>query len=287
MGSKQQSTPQVAAPKPINPTEQANANVAAQMAAIPKAAQLQFDVAQNPNYGLLAQTNLAENVRQQAFPEEQRIREQTLANVFQQLLSPTGVTEQQQGAQDAIRGRQSDALSRNIQTSANVGGTLYGGRSRQREDRAQTELQQGFASEDIDRDTQSRLNALNAALPILQLLFPQSQLVSPQYINPVASANTQYGGAVTQGGQGMQAQMSNQNAALQQQQMQSQQQSALFNALGSAAGMALAPMTGGASLLGSLGSIGGGNQPGTGFLGGQLGGRTQSEILGIPTAQYR
>ena len=37
---------------------------------------------------------------------------------------------------------------------------------------------------------------------------------------------------------------------------------------------------------GNLFGIGSGNQPGTGWFGGQLGGRTQSEILGFDTSRF-
>jgi len=199
-------------PEKVDPTQQAQANVAAQQAALPGAYAINDQMLRQY---LGPQTQLREDVRQDVFPGEQAVRGQLQQNILQSLISPQGATPQQLEAQEAIRNREQERLQRGIQTSANVGGTLFGGRRQAREDRAMTELGQAYAESDITRDDQRRLNAISSAMPFLQLLFPGSQISQPQFINPVASANTQYGGAVSQRGQDLTyqaAQQANQSA---------------------------------------------------------------------------
>jgi len=221
------------APEKIDPVKQAQAQLQAQINTMPGAAKVQYDILANPEYGLGATTQLQEDVRKQVFPGEQGVREQMLGNILQQLISPQGITPQQQEAQQAIRGESVSDLQRAIQTSANVGGTLYGGRRQAREDTAVGDLLNQFAVQDIDRDRIARLNAIQSALPALQMLFPGSQITQPQYVNPVVSPNQQYSGAVSQ---------SNTAASLAAQQQMANQQSqsalysSLFQGLGTAVG---------------------------------------------------
>lgn len=228
MGSKgSSSTP------PPAPSQQdiADANAQAQIKYLPQAAQVQYDILNNPTYGLQATTQLAENARRNVFTGESGIRDQLLQNVLASLQSPTGISAEQQTAIDARRGKAQGELTTALRNRANLGGGLYGGRSAQEEQNAVIDLQNQFVEEDIGREERARLNAINSALPILQILFPDLQLQSPQFINPVPGADTAYSGAVTARGQDISYlnQQSQNDAAL---------KSALFQALGSAAGSA-------------------------------------------------
>jgi len=226
MGSNKSEAPK---PKTIDPTAQAQANVQAQLAALPQAAELQFDILKNPTYGLQAQTQLAEDVRGQVFGQEQAVREALTGGVLEQLLSPTGITPQQQQAVDLRRGQAQDEVTEALRTRANLGGGLFGGRAQNTEQRAVQDLQAQFSEEDIAREERQRLNNQQIAMSIMGVLFPNVGLQQPQFINPVVGANQQYAGAVQQAGQTA-------NLQSQQQAQQAQLQSSLFQALGGAAG---------------------------------------------------
>lgn len=124
--------------------------------------------------GLQAGTGLTPE--QQALQTAERTRIQGLVNpqdrqnaqllssqASQRLQSPQGYTPEQQAAVEAIRQRQRDQVLQNIRESANLGGTLYGGRRELREDRALNELAQGYAAQDIDLINQNRARALAEA----------------------------------------------------------------------------------------------------------------------------
>ena len=199
MGSKKSSSPPAA---PIKSAEEIAAEqVRAQIESIPRAAELNFQVASNPQYGIQAQTQLAENVRQNVFPNEQQVRSQLVQNILANLISPQGISPEQQTALTARRGQARGELEQSMRTRANLGGGLYGGRSAAAEARSVGEQSQNFAIEDIDRQERSRLNAINSALPILQLLFPEVGLVNPSFINPVASPESQLSAYTTGRGQ--------------------------------------------------------------------------------------
>ena len=161
-----------------------------------------------------------------------------------------------------------------------MGNKLYGGIGFDQEANALNNLGMQFTEADINRQQQNYQYQTQLASQIMQLLQGQPISTSPiGYSNPVASADTQYGGAVSQRGQDLtyQAQQDANQSAL---------YSALFGGLGTMAGGALGgPL--GASLGASLGGIAGGNVAGTGLFGTKLGGKTQSEILGYPTAAYQ
>lgn len=264
MGGSKSSAPPAA---PVKSAEEiAREQVNAQVESIPRAAQLNFDVASNPNYGVQAQTQLAENVRQNVFPNEQAVRSQLVQNILANLISPQGISPDQQSALDSRRGQATSELQRSMRERANLGGGLYGGRSAQSEARSVGELQQNFAIEDIDRQERSRLNAIQSALPVLQLLFPDVGLVNPSFINPVASPEATMSNYTTGRGQDL-------TYAAQQEANQTALRSALYQSLGSAVGA-----IGGAALGGPAGAMAGtiGNT-----------GKSQSQILGYNTAQYR
>ena len=216
-------------PPPVKPQETAQDVLEAQIATNPAAAESAFNVLTNPQFGLGPTTQAFEDVRRDVFPEETAVRSQLLQNILGNLISPTGASPEQQASVEAIRSRESGRLSRNIQQSANLGGGLFGGRRQQREDRAQGELSQAFASEDIARDERNRLNSIQAALPALQILFPELGLVPPQFQSPVASGNA----ALQVAGQGRGQDISAQQTA---RARQSALQSSLFGGLGTAFG---------------------------------------------------
>ena len=132
----------------------------------PQLAQSQYDI--QAKYGPLYKA-----LEAQLFPQQSQLSEQLSGQVSQRLGSPSGLTPEQQSAQDAIRQRQADFMLRNIRESANVGGTLYGGRRQQREDMGLQQLSQQYASEDIDRQMAARDQLLRELVPLLQMQFPQ------------------------------------------------------------------------------------------------------------------
>lgn len=304
-------------PSAPDPTKVAQANVDAQVAAIPQAMQLSYNNLVNPNYGLDPTTAAYEAVRQKYYPTETAVRNQLGQNVLGQLQNPmtaeqyvqqigqlqggtpqgmndlqnaitqqvmsqlqgnNGITAEQQAAINARRQLAQAQSQEALRTRQNLGGSLYGGRSVTQEGRMVNELQNQFAEEDIDREAAARqqalsnassylpqllqidqnsynrasqaigqeqtslLNAMQQALPFLQLLYPDVGLQSPQFINPVASADNVYSGNVTM------AQQAAQNQAAQQA-SNNELMGSIFQGLGS---IAAAPMTGGTSLLPSL-----------------------------------
>ena len=226
------SSPAPAAPPP-SPEEIARAQVDAAISQRPRAAQAEFDILTNPNFGLGATTAEYNRVRSEQFPGESAVQEQLLQNILANLISPTGITPQQQQAVDTRRGTAQTELQESLRTRANLGGGLYGGRAGRTEERAVSDLQARFSEEDINRQETARLNAIQAALPALQVLFPELGLQAPQFINPVGSPDAQLS-AITSTNQ------TNASLAAQAQQAelarQSALQSALFQGLGTAAG---------------------------------------------------
>ena len=116
--------------------------------------------------GLTPQQQAAQDqARQQATNQvSSRYTDVLGPQAISQYQNPIGLTPEQQAAQDAVRQRALELSERGIRTAANLGGTLFGGQSRLREDRARNELLQGFAAEDIDRQAQQRQAALQQLL---------------------------------------------------------------------------------------------------------------------------
>ena len=137
----------------------------------PQLAQQQFDLQSQfaPQYRALIE---------QQFPQIATLSQQTQ----QGLANPSGLNNQQQAAQDAIRQRAYDASAKGVREAANVGGTLYGGRSQLREDRARNELAQGFATQDIQLQQQQRAQQMQELLSLFQLAgFNVQQPNVPQF----------------------------------------------------------------------------------------------------------
>jgi len=228
MGGKKESSPPPAKTPQEIAAEQANA----QIAQIPRVAQLNYDVLTNPQYGLEPTTQEYERVRQSVFPNENAVRNQLVQNILGQLQSPTGLTPKQQAAINARRGQAQDEFTRSMRMRANLGGGLYGGRSQLSEQRGVQDLQNQFVEEDINREERNRLNNSQLALQVLNLLFPNAGIQTPQFINPVPSPDTSYNAAMT----GRQQDIGVQESALSR---QAALQSALWNAVGDVAGSAV------------------------------------------------
>jgi len=224
MGSKKSSPP-----KAPSPEETAQATLNAQLATLPRAQELAFQLQADPNTGLLPTTQLQEDVRGQVFGQESAIRDALAKNVLSQLQSPTGITPEQQASTEARRGRAQEELVRSQRTRANLGGGLFGGRAARQEEQGVSNLQQAFAEEDINRETLARQQAIQSALPFLQILFPDIGLSMPQFQSPVASGTAALQAATQARGQDIQFQG-------QQQASQNQLLGSLFTGLGTAAG---------------------------------------------------
>src|SRR3990167_13691 len=140
---------------------------------------------------------------------------QALVQQAQAGLTPAGITPEQQAAQEAIRGRESERLSRGLRERSNLGGTLYSGKGRELESQGLQELSQRYAAEYIDRLAIQRQHALATASgisglqmqtrqlsqaavnPYLQILYPQVGTQQPniqpyQFQSAVPSADTLY-----------------------------------------------------------------------------------------------
>lgn len=216
-------------PATPSPSQQAADINAAQAQYDPQAAQRQFNILTSPEYGIKPFTQYQENVRKDVFPQEQAIRSQLAQNILGNLSSPTGITPEQQQAINERRSMAQSELVQALRDRANLGGTLYGGRSALDESRQVQDLQNQFAEEDIQRQERAKLNAIQGAIPFLQLLFPDVNLSSPSFQSPVQSPETYASSLVTQRGQNIQ-QQSAQDAG------KSALYSALFQGLGTAAG---------------------------------------------------
>jgi len=216
------------APK-VTASESAKDVLEAQLATNPRAAQQSFQIATSPEYGLEPFTKAIEQARANVLPQESAVRNQLLQNILSNLVSPTGISTEQQAGIAERRGQAQNELQRAMRERANLGGGLYGGRAAAAEARSVGELQNLFAEEDIAREERARLNAIQSALPALQVLFPEIGISAPQFVSPAPSGSAALQAGVSQRGQDIQQ-------ALAQQQQRSALQSALFSGLGSAAG---------------------------------------------------
>ena len=169
MGGKSSSPP----PAP-NPVDTATAQLNAQLATAPKAAQLQYDILNNPQYGVLPTTQLYENVRQQVYPNETAARNQLTQNIMAQLQSPNGITPDQQSSIDSARNLAQNQLIQSMRDRANLGGGLYGGRSAASEAQSVGQLQNQFVESDLARQERTRLQSQQSAFSLLQMLYPNS-----------------------------------------------------------------------------------------------------------------
>lgn len=119
--------------------------------------------------------------------------------VNQRLASPTGYSNQQQQALDAIRQRETDRGLRGIREGANLGGTLYGGRRQQAESDYLTQQGQAYSAQDIGFQQQQQAANQQALISLLQLSNPQvSQVNVPQYGQSVVPGGDNFYNALVQ-----------------------------------------------------------------------------------------
>lgn len=128
----------------------------------------------------------------QLFPTQVQGQETLAQNALQQIQSPSGLTPQQQAAQDVIRDREQTRLLRGIRTQANLGGTLYSGNRELQEQEALAELANQYALSDIGLQQQQQAQALQNLIASSQVVFPQVQQPNvPNYgqgVTPSADA---------------------------------------------------------------------------------------------------
>ncbi len=160
-------------------------NVQLQSQYAPQLAQSQYDV--TAKY-----TPLYRALLEQQFPQINTLSGQ----VSDRLASPTSLTPEQQAAQDAVRQRAFQQSERGIRSSANVGGTLYGGQRQLREDRSRNELAQNFAVEDINRQAQQRQQALSELSMLFQLAGLNVQNPTVQQGNILQGTDSLYNALV-------------------------------------------------------------------------------------------
>lgn len=228
------------APPPPSPAQQATEIEAARQQIDPQSAQRAYDILANQQYGLEPTTRLYEQTRQNVFPNETGVRNQLADNILQNLMSPTGISPDQQTAINYRRGEAQTNLQKALRERANLGGGLYGGRAITEEQNAVSDLQRAFVEDDLGREERARLNAIQAAIPFLQILYPDVGISAPNFQSAVQDPNQYSNALLTARGQNIgqstsiyQGQL---QAAIAQQQAQAQMQSALYQGIGSAVG---------------------------------------------------
>ena len=233
-GSKTQIQPASAAP-----TAQQSAQdvLEAQLATNPRAAQQSFEINTNPQYGIQPFTQYLEDTRRSVLPQESAVRDQLVQNILANLISPTGISADQQSAIDFRRGQSQDEITRALRTRANLGGGLYGGRAGLTEQNAVRDLQAGFAQEDIIMQERTRNNAIQSALPLLSILYPEIGITAPQFESPAPSGNNALSVSSASRGQDI-------NQAIAEAQNRTALQSALYQGLGQAGGAAITAFAG-------------------------------------------
>src|SRR3990167_3991387 len=131
-------------PSPISapsPGETSKQLYESQLEFSPKMAQLAYDIYSqfSPQYQQQAYQQqqqygpLYKALQDQMYPTQTANLEMLAQQAGQRFASPQGLTPEQQMAQDAIRQRAYQQSERGVRESANLGGTLYGGRSQLRE----------------------------------------------------------------------------------------------------------------------------------------------------------
>lgn len=164
-GGSQPQPPQVI-PAPAAPDygETAGDVAKARLEYDPQLTKQQYDL--SAQYGPLYKA-----LTEQMFPQLPIFSQQ----VMQQLQSPSGLTPEQQAAQDAIRGRAFQQSERGIRTAANLGGGLFSGNRELQENRSRNEMAQSFANQDIALNDARRRSTVGDLQTLLQLAFPNVQ----------------------------------------------------------------------------------------------------------------
>ena len=220
MGSKKSSEP-----ARIDPGVQAQQNLAAKQATDPQSAALEFGI-QSQYIPQLSE--LYSGVREQQLPGGGALNQALIDQSMNQLMSPTGMTAEQQFAQDSIRNREISRAQEAMQNTQNLGGTLYGGRSGAARSDDITRMTQGYEMEDYARQIQQQQASQQLAMAIMGQYMGQS-IPQLNYQSAVVDPNQQYSSDTSQRGQDIEMQMqadANKSALM----------SSLFQAVGSAAG---------------------------------------------------
>lgn len=199
--SIQQPPPAPPPPPPPDPVDVAKRTEEARQELDPQSAKREFDILTSPEFGLGPRTRFLEQTRAELFPLEQAVREQLARNITANLSTATGLTPEQDAAIAARRGDAQNELVRAMRERANLGGGLFGGRSQLAEQRALQDLQNQFVEEDIARQERARLNAIQSAIPLLQVLFPEVALNPPIFESSVPSSTNALNAALAARGQ--------------------------------------------------------------------------------------
>jgi hypothetical protein len=159
----------------------------------PQLAQSEYDI--QAKYGPMYRA-----LYEQLAPTQTANIETLAQQTGQRLASPYSLTPEQLQAQNTIRNREQDRLLQGIRSSANIGGTLYGGRREQRETEAASELANQYAMSDIQLQNQNRAQTLQELIASGQVFFPQiQQPQAPNYGQGVTPSADALLSAYTQG----------------------------------------------------------------------------------------
>ena len=138
-----------------------------------------------------------QQTQQELYPYQSQVVEQSAQNVLQRLQNPDYMSQQEQEALNMQRGQQISEMQRAMRERANLGGGLYGGRAAGAEARSMQDLLGQFETQDYQRRMGAGQAAQQAAIPLMQILYPsvgtqQPQVQPYQYESAVPSANTLY-----------------------------------------------------------------------------------------------
>lgn len=138
-----------------------------------------------------------QQLQQQLYPQQSQILEQGAGNVLQRLQNPDYMTPQEQQALNTQRTEQAINLQRAMRERAELGGGLYGGRASGAEAKSLSDLMQSFEAQDYQRRMGAGQAAQQAAIPYMQIMYPQVGMQQPQigaynYQSAVPDANALY-----------------------------------------------------------------------------------------------
>ena len=141
-------------------------------------------------------------LQQEMFPQQTQLVEAMAGQALGMMGSQDYQTQEQSEAIQAIRQRAVTGLQQSMRERANLGGNLYGGRAAGAEERATSEMMQGFAAQDVDRLKQQQQMALQYATPVAQIMYPQIQQPQmPNYTQNVTPSGDTLYNAMFQAGQ--------------------------------------------------------------------------------------
>jgi hypothetical protein len=135
--------------------------------------------------------------QQELYPTQSKILESGAADALARLQNPNYMSPQEQAAQDASRAKATSELQESMRNRANMGGTLFGGRSAQQENEGMGNLLNQFSQQDYSNRMQAGQAAQQALTPYMQILYPQignqnQNVNSYQYSSAVPSADSIY-----------------------------------------------------------------------------------------------